>query len=196
MRKETILKTPDGSTKILLHACCAPCSTAIIESLVNNGITPVIFFYNPNIFPEKEYLIRKNENIRYAEALGLEFIDADYDHLQWLKSVEGMENEPERGKRCLQCFKQRLTATAEYASLNGFTVITTTLATSRWKDLKQIEEAGNYAVSNFPNLIFWAKNWRKNGLSERRSQLIKEYNFYNQQYCGCEFSLRDSNKTP
>ena len=102
------IQTPDGSKRILLHTCCAPCSSAIIECLLQNGITPVIYYCNPNIYPQEEYLIRKNECSRYAQSLGLEIVDADYDHDVWLQKMKGMENEPERGVRCLNCFKMRL----------------------------------------------------------------------------------------
>ena len=185
------LQVPDGSQRILLHTCCAPCSSAIIECLMQHGITPVIYYCNPNIFPHEEYLIRKNECSRYAQSLGLEIIDADYDHQTWLEKMKGMENEPERGARCLNCFKMRLLQTAQYAHEHGFTVITTTLASSRWKSLEQINEAGRWATQQYPDVIFWDQNWRKRGLQERRLAIIKEYNFYNQLYCGCEFSVRN-----
>jgi len=176
---------------VLLHTCCAPCSSAIIEWMMNNDIRPTIYYCNPNIYPHEEYLIRKDECTRYAESLGLEIVDADYDHEEWLASVHGLENEPERGGRCLQCFKLRLFRTALYAQQHGFEKITTTLASSRWKSLEQINEAGLWAVAQVgsPEVIWWDRNWRKGGLQERRLQIIKEYDFYNQQYCGCEFSM-------
>jgi predicted adenine nucleotide alpha hydrolase (AANH) superfamily ATPase len=99
-----------------------------------------------------------------------------------------MELEPERGARCLQCFKLRLTTTALYAAENGFNDFATTLTSSRWKNFEQIKEAGLFAASLFPGLTFRAQNWRKGGLSERRNELVKKYGFYNQSYCGCEFS--------
>lgn len=179
---------PNGEKKVLLHTCCAPCSSAIIECLISNQIQPTIFYYNPNIYPETEYLKRKTECIRHAESLGIPFVDADYHHDQWLSDVKGLENEAERGKRCLQCFILRLTETARYASAHGFSVITTTLASSRWKDIDQINEAGIIATKLFPDICYWDQNWRKGGLSERRNAIIKEYNFYKQPYCGCEFS--------
>ncbi len=183
-----------GEKTVLLHTCCAPCSSAIIESLMQNGITPVIYYCNPNIYPVEEYEIRKNECTRYAQSLGLEIVDADYDHENWLEAVKGMENEPERGGRCLKCFRLRLLRTAEYARQRGIKVITTTLASSRWKSLDQINEAGRWACeNNIPpearDVIWWDQNWRKGGLQERRLQIIKEYDFYNQLYCGCEFSM-------
>ena len=166
---------------------------------MQNGITPIIYYCNPNIYPQEEYEIRKNECTRYAESLGLEIINADYDHDNWLKEMTGLESEPERGGRCLKCFKLRLLRTARYARERGIRVITTTLASSRWKSLDQINEAGNWASNQLEgktippeeqSVIWWDQNWRKNGLQERRLQIIKEYDFYNQLYCGCEFSIR------
>ena len=183
-----------GETRVLLHTCCAPCSSAIIEAMMQNGITPVIYYCNPNIYPQEEYEIRKNECTRYAQSLGLEIVDADYDHDNWLEAMKGLEGEPERGGRCLKCFKLRLLRTAQYARERGIKVITTTLASSRWKSLDQINEAGRWACeNNIPpearDVIWWDQNWRKGGLQERRLQIIKEYDFYNQLYCGCEFSM-------
>ena len=188
-KKENKILAPMGETTVLLHTCCAPCSSAIIEAMMKNGITPVIYYCNPNIYPQEEYEIRKNECTRYAQSLGLEIIDADYDHENWLESMKGLEGEPERGGRCLKCFKLRLQRTAEYAQQRGIKVITTTLASSRWKSLDQINEAGHWACLN-KDVIWWDQNWRKNGLQERRNQILKEFDFYNQLYCGCEFSMR------
>lgn len=187
---EYIVTAPEGADRVLLHTCCAPCSSAIIECLMRSGITPTIYYCNPNIYPEEEYLIRKNECSRYAESLGLDIVDADYDHAEWLEAVRGLEGEPERGGRCLQCFRFRLERAARYAEEHGFRVLTTTLASSRWKSLDQINEAGRWAVSRHPAVLWWDRNWRKGGLQERRGQIIREYGFYNQQYCGCEFSIR------
>lgn len=185
--------------KVLLHTCCAPCSSAIIEWMLANGWQPTIYYCNPNIYPEEEYRIRKDECTRYAQALGLEIVDDDYDHEAWLSSVKGMEDEPERGPRCLQCFRYRLLRSARYALEHGYTIMTTTLASSRWKSLEQIDAAGHWAVEkalaeydgdSSPKLERWEKNWRKGGLQQRRQEIIKEYGFYNQLYCGCEFSMR------
>jgi len=187
--KRLQLDVPGGADRVLLHTCCAPCSSAIVECLVQHGVTPVIYYCNPNIYPLEEYLIRKNECTRYACALGLEVVDADYDHAAWLRAVAGWEAEPERGLRCLQCFRLRLLSTARYASTHGLQVITTTLASSRWKSLAQINEAGREAAAAYPGVTWWEQNWRKGGLQERRTALIHEYGFYNQLYCGCEFSM-------
>ena len=190
MKKKKEWEIPEGVDKVLLHTCCAPCSSTIIEWLVAHGVRPTVYYCNPNIYPEEEYRIRKDECSRYARSLGLDIVDADYDHEAWRSCVAGLEEEPERGGRCLQCFKMRLLDTARYAHEHGFRVITTTLASSRWKSLDQINEAGRFAVAAYPDVIWWDQNWRKGGLNERRAAIIREYGFYNQQYCGCEFSMR------
>ena len=128
---------------VLLHCCCAPCSSAIVEWMLAHDTVPTLYFYNPNIYPEKEYMIRKRELMRFAEMQGLRVIDDDAQsgwswqtcHAGWLRGVQGMENEPERGARCLQCFKYRLLRAAETAVREGLAVFTTTLASSRWKSL-------------------------------------------------------------
>ena len=193
--------TPDGSREILLHSCCAPCSGAIIECLVRNGIRPTVFFSNSNITPREEYEHRKAEIVRYAESFGLEVVDDDYDHEAWLDCAlarrdgvpeKALAEAPERGARCTECFKFRLLRAARYAKDHGFTVLATTLASSRWKDLDQVNAAGQWAVEQAGGgeLLFWAQNWRKGGLQPRRNEIVKEQGFYNQDFCGCEFSHR------
>lgn len=192
--KQPAMQVPEGCSEVLLHACCAPCSSAIVEWMLANGIRPTIFYYNPNIYPREEYEKRKQESKRHAESLGIEWIDGDYDHAAWLCGVSGLEGEPERGHRCEQCFALRLTATARKARQLGIRHFATTLASSRWKSLEQINRAGLLAQQTLnaqcptAGVVFWAQNWRKGGLQERRNQLLREYNFYNQLYCGCEFS--------
>ena len=184
------VEAPGGARSVLLHCCCAPCSSAIVECLVHNGIRPTLFYSNSNIFPAEEYIRRREECSRYARALGLEIVEDTYDHDSWRCIARGMEREPERGARCLECFKFRLVRAARYAAANGFPVLATTLASSRWKDLDQVNAAGEYACSLFPGVGWWAQNWRKGGLQERRGEIIREQQFYNQPYCGCEYSFR------
>lgn len=184
---------------VLLHCCCAPCSSAILEWMLQNDVRPTLYYCNPNIFPQEEYIIRKNELTNYARKLGLRVIEdeeqekwngwEDY-HNCWLEDVTGLENEPERGRRCLICFKHRLLRAAQVAQREGIEQFTTTLASSRWKSLDQITEAGQWAASQVEGVIFDARNWRKGGLQQRRNELLKENGFYNQLYCGCEFSFR------
>lgn len=188
MANRPAIQVPEGLHEVLLHACCAPCSSAIVEWMVQHEVRPTILYYNPNIYPREEYEIRKNESKRHAESLGLTWIDGDYDHEAWLKGICGLEGEPERGRRCDQCFLLRLTVAAKKAKELGLHYFTTTLASSRWKSLEQIERAGFQAEQTVADVTFWAQNWRKGGLYERRNQLLKDYKFYNQKYCGCEFS--------
>ena len=188
-----------AENEVLLHCCCAPCSSAIIEWMLAHDVRPTLYYFNPNIFPEEEYLIRKNECTRYAGSLGLDIIDDDYDHEAWRCEIKGMEMEPERGARCLQCFKMRLLHAARKAAELGFEVFTTTLASSRWKSLTQINEAGHWAAKKVSEetgktVHFDDRNWRKGGLQQRRNELLKENGFYNQLYCGCEFSLEAMKK--
>ena len=190
--RKSDIEVPEGVADVLLHACCAPCSSAIVEWMLAHEVRPTIFYYNPNIFPREEYEIRKAESQRHAESLGIRWIDGDYDHQRWMEAVRGLEGEPERGVRCLACFRMRLTATALQARELGIRWFATTLASSRWKRLDQITEAGLAAQSAVPGTTFWAQNWRKGGLQERRNALLREYGFYNQLYCGCEFSQRSS----
>ena len=182
------LEAPQGARKVLLHTCCAPCSSAIVECLVRNGITPVIFYSNDNIYPREEFDKRQGECLRYACSLGLDVVKDPYDHERWLPLAQGLEDAPERGARCLECFRYRLLRAARYAAEHGFSVLTTTLASSRWKDLSQVNEAGRWACAQVEGVTWWDRNWRKEGLQERRSEIIKEMNFYNQAWCGCEFS--------
>jgi len=261
-----LLEVPEDKKRILLHCCCAPCSGAVVECLVQNGLRPKLFFSNSNIVPREEYELRRSELTRYARLFGLEVVDDEYDHEAWLDFVlnrrreisrqarndngntcttaledpasapESLAAAPERGPRCLRCFRFRLQRAAQYAAANGYDVLTTTLASSRWKSLEQVDEAGRWACtimqgdkdcstkllsldqrdfgaerpegdgeavrgSSLPRplgvqgdkdcstkLLWWNQNWRKGGLQPRRSEIIKEQQFYNQTFCGCEFS--------
>ena len=176
--------------KILLHCCCAPCACSIIEQLLHTNNELAVFFYNPNIYPEEEYHRRKAEIVAYATKQKVPAIDADYDPSVWRDYVKGYENEPERGKRCSLCFAFRLQKTAQYASEHGFSVISTTLGISRWKNFEQVTEAGRKAVSCFPSLSYLDVNWRKDGGAARMEEIIRQEQFYRQQYCGCQYSIR------
>jgi len=186
------LKTPNGEKKLLLHSCCAPCAGEIMEALAASDIDTTIFFYNPNIHPVEEYELRKEENVRFAQKLGMPIIDVDYDRDDWFKRTKGQENEPERGKRCTTCFDMRFERTARYASENNFDIISSTLGISRWKDMNQINDSGARS-SKLHNVPYWDFNWRKKGGSSRMLELSKKENFYQQEYCGCVYSLRDTN---
>ncbi|MFT3741197.1 MAG: epoxyqueuosine reductase QueH [Gammaproteobacteria bacterium] len=185
---------PEGHSKLLLHSCCAPCACDIMQRLVDAGIEYTIYFYNPNIHPRQEYEIRKQENIRFAEKHHIPFIDGDYDSDEWFSRAKGLENEPERGKRCTMCFDMRFERTALYAFEHGFKVFSSSLGISRWKDMNQINDCGVRAASHYPELIYWTFNWRKGGGSQRMIEMSKQEAFYQQEYCGCVYSLRDTNR--
>lgn len=188
------LHLPDGEDKLLLHSCCAPCSGEVMEALHASGIDYTIFFYNPNIHPEREYLLRKEENIRFAEQHQVPFIDADYDTDNWFERARGMEWEPERGVRCTMCFDMRFERTALYAHEHGFKVISSSLGISRWKNMEQINGCGQRAVAPYPGMHYWDYNWRKGGGAARMVEISKRERFYQQEYCGCVYSLRDTNQ--
>ena len=188
------LETPNGESSLLLHSCCAPCAGEIMEAVAASEIKTTVYFYNPNIHPVQEYELRKEENKRYCQKLGLDFIDADYDKDNWFKRIKGLENEPERGERCTKCFDMRFERSALYAHENNFFLFATTLGISRWKDLDQVNNSGLRAADRYSGLNFWDFNWRKAGGSPRMIEISKREEFYQQEYCGCVYSLRDTNK--
>lgn len=185
---------PQGHDKLLLHSCCAPCSGEVMEALITSGIDFSIFFYNPNIHPAKEYQLRKDENIRFAQLHSIPFIDADYDADAWYARARGMEHEPERGARCTMCFDMRFEVTALYAQEHGFSLISSSLGISRWKDMNQINASGERAAARYAGMQYWTFNWRKGGGSARMIDIAKREQFYQQEYCGCAYSLRDTNR--
>jgi len=194
MLKRDILELPNGAKKLLLHSCCAPCSGEVMEALTASDIEFSIFFYNPNIHPVQEYEIRKKENKRFAEKHNIPCIDADYDKDNWFERVKGLEWEPERGKRCTACFDMRFERTALYAHEHGYPVICSSLGISRWKDMNQINASGERAAARYEDMTYWTYNWRKGGGAARMYEIAKREEFYKQEYCGCVYSLRDTNR--
>jgi hypothetical protein len=188
------LTPPGGQKKVLLHSCCAPCSGEVMEAMLAFRIDYTIFFYNPNIHPQQEYLLRKDENVRFAKKHDVPFVDADYDKENWFARVKGLECEPERGVRCTMCFDMRFERTALYAHENGFPVMTSSLGISRWKNVAQINDCGHRAAGRYGGLAYWDFNWRKGGGSQRMIEISKREEFYQQEYCGCVYSLRDTNR--
>lgn len=166
----------------------------MVEEMVSAGHNVTIFFYNPNIHPRQEYDIRKNENKRFAEKLGISFVDADYDSDEFYARTRGMEYDPERGRRCSACFDMRMERTAEYAREHGFDCFTTTNATSRWKDQQQVNRSGLNAAAKFGfRPFYWKYDWQTDQMTQRKYRINAEQRFYKQEYCGCTYSLRDSN---
>lgn len=194
MPDDELLVLPEGKKKLLMHTCCAPCVGDIMERLTASGIEYTLFFYNPNIHPREEYDLRKNENMRFAEKLGVPFVDGDYNSDDWFAWAKKWALEPERGIRCTGCFDMRFEVSAAYAMEHGFDVFTSSLGISRWKNFEQINDCGLRAAARYEGLEYWTYNWRKGGGSARMIEVSKRENFYMQEYCGCVYSLRDTNR--
>ncbi|HHO75691.1 MAG TPA: epoxyqueuosine reductase QueH [Deltaproteobacteria bacterium] len=173
----------NGKTKILLHACCAPCATSPVERLMSENAEIILFFSNSNIFPEQEYSKRLQSARDLSEALHLELIEDTYDHLSWLKHIKGLEHESERGRRCIKCFEYNLKRTALSAQRLSIDCFSTTLTVSRHKPSRVILEVGSH-LRGFEPIDFK----KLNGFS-RSIELSRQYDLYRQNYCGCEFSM-------
>lgn len=179
--------------KLLLHSCCAPCSTAVIERLYDNyDIT--ILYYNPNIYPEEEYTKRKNEEIKYLKHLNeigykISMLDCDYESEKFYEKTKGYENEREGGVRCAICFKLRLEKTANLAKISGYEIFGTTLTVSPHKNAELINSIG-LGLEREIGVKFLVSNFKKQDGYKRSVELAKENNLYRQNYCGCEFALR------
>ncbi|MGC9324977.1 MAG: epoxyqueuosine reductase QueH [Desulfomonilia bacterium] len=169
--------------RILLHVCCAPCATSPVERLRSMGYDVVLFFSNSNIFPETEYAVRLESARRLATILNLELVEDTYDHAAWRSHVKGLEDEPERGRRCMKCFAFNLSRTAEKARELGIEEFTTTLTVSRHKPSGEIFHVGE-VFRGFVPIDFK----KKDGFS-RSIELSRSYALYRQNYCGCEFSM-------
>ena len=171
--------------KILLLSCCAPCSCAVIKTLSEEGKDFSVVFYNPNIRPYEEYCKRKEENERVCKIYNVPFIELEYDNKKWCQATQGLENEPERGKRCSICFHLRLKRVMQYAKENGFTHVASVLGVSRYKNLAQVNAAAEQASAE-TGMPYMEIEGRKHGMQELRMALIKELELYNQTYCGCK----------
>ncbi len=176
--------------KLLLLSCCAPCSCGVIASLAAQKRAFTVLFYNPNIDTEQEYQKRLQENKRVCQRYGVPFVSLPYEPERWHAAICGLEQEPERGKRCSKCFEMRLLRTAQYAKENGFTSFSSVLGVSRHKDLNQVNAAARQAELQV-GITYDQTNWRKGGLEELRRALIAEMHLYKQNYCGCPFSKRN-----
>jgi len=190
-KKPVKLEAPLGETNVLLHCCCAPCSGGIILTLKESGIKPTVLFYNPNIHPQEEYALRKSTLLKFLTKEEIDFIDADYTPDDWFARTKGLEEEPQRGRRCDQCFLMRLEYAARLARDQGFKIFTSSFGISRWKDMDQVNRAGHAAANQY-GVIYWDFNWRKNNGSLFASQVAKNEGFYIQRYCGCRYSLNHS----
>ena len=175
--------------KIVLHACCAPCASYPIRKLIEDNYKPVVFFYNPNIYPYKEYEKRRDELQNYCKKLKIEFFEEDYDENEFLKITKGFEKEPEKGMRCSICFNLRLKKTAEFAKSQNIDCYTTTLTVSPHKNSKQIFIEGEKA-SKESKVEFIKYDFKKQDGFKISRQIARENNMYAQTYCGCRYSMR------
>ena len=175
--------------KLLLHTCCAPCGIAVIDELRRKFDMSILFF-NPNIYPEAEYLKRKKEVVRLATEWHIPMLDHDYVPETWDHATQGFEAEPEGGVRCGICFRHRLFYAAETAQKLGFDIFASTLTSGRNKVAERINAIGEAGAQKF-GIKFLSENWKKNGRQERARVMIAERNIYRQDYCGCKHSLRE-----
>lgn len=179
---------------VLLHSCCGPCSTAVIERLIPSY--PVtVFFYNPNITDREEYEKRKETQIQFLqqynrrnpEAEPVGFLEGRYDPERYLEWAKGLEDQPEGGSRCTQCFRLRLLETAEKAAEMGFLYFATTLSVSPHKNFPLIAEIGEAAAEKY-GIVFLAEDFKKKAGYQRSIEMSKEFSLYRQNFCGCEFA--------
>ncbi len=183
-----IAAAEEGAT-LLLHSCCAPCSSACLERL-QGRFKITVLYYNPNIDEREEYEKRKAEQIRFLKETGwADFLDCDYENEAFEEIAKGKEGEPERGSRCYACYRLRLEKTARIAAEKSFDYFATTLTLSPLKNTEWLNElgeemGGRYAV----NYLF--SDFKKGGGYYRSTELSREYNLYRQNFCGCRFSKR------
>ena len=176
--------------KIILHACCAPCASYPIRKLIEDNYEPVVFFYNPNIYPEKEYIIRRDEIKKYCNNLGIEFFEGEYETEEFYEAIKGYELEPEKGNRCKLCFNLRLYKTALFALENKVDCFTTTLTVSPHKNSAQIFSVAK-EIQEKTGVEFIEYDFKKKDGFKISRQIAKENEMYVQKYCGCEFSVRN-----
>jgi hypothetical protein len=173
--------------KILLHACCGICSAYPISLLQDMGYDVIVYFYNPNIFPEDEYLKRLEAEKKLCEHFNCELIIGKYEPDIYYNFVKGLENEPEKGKRCDKCFELRLGKTAQLAKELNIKNFTTSIVISPHKNFDKLTEIGN-AIGLEYDLNYLAKNFKKQDGFLKTNQISKSLNLYRQNYCGCKFA--------
>lgn len=193
LRMEEQLKNISEGERLLLHACCAPCSSAVLERL-GNFFSIVILYYNPNITDNDEYKKRLDEIKNFVSKFNTKYpisvIEGRYDPIEFFNIARGLENEKERGARCYKCYKLRLEETAKVAAKEKINYFTTTLSLSPYKNAEWINEIGEELNNIYDSTFLYADFKKKNGY-KRSIELSKEYGLYRQDYCGCVYSLRD-----
>ncbi len=178
----------EKAPRMLLHICCAPCSPYVVERL-RRDYNVTLYFYNPNIHPESEYVLRLREAARWANQIGLPMIEGEYDPESWFQTTKGLAMEPERGARCSVCFDIRLSSSAEKAAQLGFDIYGTALTVSPYKQAAVINRIGLMAAER-QNIIFIEADWKKKDGYKITTRMARELGFYRQNYCGCLYSRR------
>lgn len=190
---EEIINSLDNKPKLLLHSCCGPCSSYVI-SYLRDYFDITILYYNPNIFPYEEYVKRKEEQKRLLREMTndtVKLLDCDYDNDKYEEVIQGLEKEPERGKRCTKCFLLRLERTAIVGKDEGFDFFGTTLTVSPYKNAQLINRIGEKLANDYD--IKWLYgDFKKNDGYKKSIELSKKYDLYRQNYCGCIYA---KNKT-
>lgn len=195
MLEDTISDITNSSCvpTLLLHSCCAPCSSYVLEYL-SEYFEITVLYYNPNIYPPEEFEYRQKEQLRFIEEFPtknpVSFIACDYDSQAFYEAIKGFENEPERGKRCSICYRLRLEETARYAKDRGFDFFTTTLSISPMKDAARLNTIGEELSREYGVAYLYSDFKKKNGYL-RSTQISNEYDMYRQDYCGCVYSKRE-----
>ncbi len=177
--------------KMLLHICCAGCGAYVTE-ILKKRFRVILYYYNPNIYPPKEYERRLRDLEKVCSFCSVKHINARYDHQAWLNKVKGYENEPEKGERCRICFQDRLKKTAQFAKKKKFDYFCTTLTVSAHKDFVLINKIGKEMEEKY-GILFLQENFKKKDGAKKSAILSRGLGLYRQDYCGCEFSMRDKN---
>lgn len=187
------IKVEQKTPKLLLHACCGPCSSYVLEYL-SNFFEITVYYYNPNIYPEGEYIRRMEEAKKFISVFPtknkIEFVEENYDPQKYYNSISGLEKLGERSKRCYKCYEFRMEEAAKYASINNYDYFTTTLSISPYKNAEWINEIG-INLENKYNIKYLFSDFKKNNGYKRSLELSKEYNLYRQAYCGCVYSKQE-----
>ncbi|MBQ8658974.1 MAG: epoxyqueuosine reductase QueH [Clostridia bacterium] len=192
-KMQEILKTAQKGTTLLLHSCCAPCSSACLERL-KDTFKITVLYYNPNIDEDEEYEKRKAEQIRFLKETGwAEFLDCDHEAEKFHEICKGLENEPERGKRCYRCYELRLKKTADAAKAGGYEYFGTTLSLSPYKNAEWLNEIGEEEGGRV-EVKYLFSDFKKQGGYYRSLELSQEYGLYRQDFCGCVFSKAETER--
>ncbi|MBS6396045.1 MAG: epoxyqueuosine reductase QueH [Clostridiales bacterium] len=188
-----LLEQEQQVPSLLLHSCCAPCSSYVLEYL-SQYFRITVFYYNPNIYPESEYAVRVEEQMRFIQNLParypVDFLEGAYIPKDFYNCAKGMEHLPEGGERCFACYRLRLAESARIASEKGYDYFATTLSISPLKNAEKLNEIGEALAEQYK--IRWLPNdFKKRNGYKRSTELSKEYGMYRQDYCGCIYSFKE-----